>query len=200
VAPVYRKNLMKPGQYASDLQVGSTQEASMRRWALHPHAGNGRRTPYLLKSRSPHMSNIAATQVGRPAAPRNTLRIEIIKKLYADFRRGDVEGILAACTEDSCWSIPGSGALPFAGTHVGRAAIGEFYCSLVRHVDIDHLQVECFLQDENMVVAMGRMSGTARRTGKSFASTWLHCWTFDNTRIASFQDSYDTLAVAQALQ
>jgi ketosteroid isomerase-like protein len=137
------------------------------------------------------MSNVAA---------RTSVRIEIVKKLYTDFERGDIEAILAACTDDSCWIIPGSGAVPFAGTHMGKAAIGEFCCKLITLVEIEDLQAESFLQDANVVVAMGYLRGTARRTGKTFHSPWLHCWTFSDTHIAGFQDSYDTLAVARALQ
>jgi len=135
-----------------------------------------------------------------------TRQIEAVKKLYADFARGDVEAVLAACSEDSCWTIPGSTYVASDDTHVGKGAIGEFVADLVARMDIDSFAPESIIQDGDLVVTVGYLRGTARCSGRSFSAPWLHCWRIANGpgigaagKITRFDDSFDTLAAAQAL-
>jgi ketosteroid isomerase-like protein len=72
---------------------------------------------------------------------------EIIRKLYADFQQAGIDAILAVCTEDTTWAIPGAPALLYAGhnptgpgafqstwTHRWRLSLGKVR-ELHDHVD-----------------------------------------------------------------
>jgi ketosteroid isomerase-like protein len=137
-------------------------------------------------------------------------QIETVERLYRDFARGDVESVVAACSRDSRWTIPALEQSPDADTHIGKAAIGEFVATLIARTNIESFTPESFMQDGDLVVAVGRYCGTNRRTGRTFSTPWLHCWrlreeaTHDaagrlcrSTRVISFDDSYDTLAAAR---
>ena len=124
--------------------------------------------------------------------------VDTIKKLYADFGRGDVAAILANCTRDSRWTIPGQPALSHAGTYVGAQAIQSFFVGLTENLDIAHFEPKRFLSEGDLVVAIGDYSGKGRKSGKPFASRWIHTWNLREGKIAGFDDAYDTLAVANA--
>ena len=126
--------------------------------------------------------------------------IDIIRNLYTHLTHGNLNGILNVCTEDSRWSIPGAPELPYAGVHVGKEAIRRFFHRMAEVLDIETFVPTRFLEDKDLVVAIGHYSGAARPTDRAFASTWVHCWWLRDGRVANFGDSYDTLAVARSLQ
>jgi ketosteroid isomerase-like protein len=126
--------------------------------------------------------------------------IDIIRNLYSDLNRGNVAGVLDACTDDSRWAIPGAPELPFAGVHVGKPAIRSFFQRMADVLDIDTFVPTRYLEDKDLVVAIGHYSGAGRPTDRPFASTWVHCWWLRDGRIANFGDSYDTLAVARTMR
>jgi ketosteroid isomerase-like protein len=126
--------------------------------------------------------------------------VDIIRSLYSDMNHGDLGRVLDACTDDSRWSIPGAPELPYAGVHVGKDAIRNCFRRMREVIDIETFVPTRFLEDDDLVVAIGHYSGAGRPTLRPFASVWVHCWWMRDGRVASFGDSYDTLAVARALK
>ena len=126
--------------------------------------------------------------------------IDIIRNLYADLNHGDLANVLDACTDDCRWSIPGAPELPYAGVHVGKEAIRNFFRRMRKALYIQSFVPTRFLEDKDLVVAIGHYSGAARPTDRPFASTWVHCWWLRDGRVANFGDSQDTLAVARCLK
>jgi ketosteroid isomerase-like protein len=142
-----------------------------------------------------------------------TTQVETVKRLYRDFARGDVESILAACSHDCRWTIPGSAMADDADTLIGQAEIGEFVAALIAQTDIESFMPESFMQDGDWVVAVGHYRGTHRETRCAFSKPWLHCWRLREEsardasgrvcrriRIVSFDDSFDTLSARAANQ
>ena len=52
---------------------------------------------------------------------------DLIKKLYADFGRGDIPAILAALADDVVWIFDGPAIIPFTGTRKGPSQVLGFF-------------------------------------------------------------------------
>jgi len=124
---------------------------------------------------------------------------DVIRKLYADFQQSRIEAILPVCTEDTTWIIPGAPALAYAGTHRGRAAVGEFFQALGRNLAITEFTPEHYVADGEWVWVSGRYAGGAPAGSGHFKSAWVHRWRLAGGQVCEFHDSFDTLAVARAI-
>ena len=57
--------------------------------------------------------------------------VQLVQKAYADFKQGNVGGILEVLTEDVDWFIPGPAeVIPFVGRRIGPWHVGEFFAGL----------------------------------------------------------------------
>ena len=126
--------------------------------------------------------------------------IEIIRKLYSDFQQANVEAILAACTDDTAWSIPGAPALPYAGTHRGKAAVGAFFALLGSTLSITEFTPQSYVQESEWVWVAGHYAGCNPAGPGQFQSAWMHRWRLVDGKVREFHDHFDTLAVAEAIR
>lgn len=124
---------------------------------------------------------------------------EIIRKLYSDFQQANVDAILAACTEDTAWAIPDAPALPYAGTHRGKAAVGAFFASLGATLSITEFTPRSYVQDGEWVWVAGNYAGHSPAGPGKFQSAWAHRWRLAAGKVRELHDHFDTLAVAQAI-
>ena len=128
-----------------------------------------------------------------------SMDIEIIRNLYGDFQRAKVDAILAVCTEGTAWTIPGSPALPYAGTHRGKAAVGAFFASLGSTLSITEFTPQSYIQEGEWVWVAGHYAGQNSDGPGKFQSSWVHRWRLADDKVCEFHDHFDTLAVARAL-
>lgn len=64
---------------------------------------------------------------------------QLIRRIYAAFAHGDVEGVLAGCTDDVVFIVPGANKV--AGTYRGRAGfLTEFLPALAAVADMQTFQ------------------------------------------------------------
>ena len=125
--------------------------------------------------------------------------IEIIRKLYGDFQQAKVDAILAVCTEGTAWTIPGSPALPYAGTHRGKAAVGAFFASLGSTLSITEFTPRSYIQEGEWVWVAGHYAGQNSDGPGKFHSSWVHRWRLVDGKVCELHDHFDTLAVARAI-
>jgi uncharacterized protein len=126
-----------------------------------------------------------------------SMNTEIIRNLYSDFQQADVDAILAVCTDDTTWAIPGVPALPYAGTHRGKAALGAFFASLGANLSITEFTPQSYVQDGDWVA--GHYAGHNPAGPGTFQSAWTHRWRLAVGKVRELHDHFDTLAVARAL-
>jgi len=114
-----------------------------------------------------------------PLQPENLVgtnaNVELVKNLYACFGRGDIPAILAALDENVEWIESANPAIPYSGTRRGKAAVGEFF-KLLGQVNVTKFEPLEYVSDADRVLVIGRWSGSARTTGKSFSSDWIMDW------------------------
>jgi ketosteroid isomerase-like protein len=125
--------------------------------------------------------------------------VELIKKLYASFSKGDIETIIGALDEDVLWEQPNHPEIPYGGSRRGKAAVKDFFQN-VAQVQVANFEPQEFVASGDRVLAIGRWSGQARPTGKSFKSEWIMSWIVRNGKVKYFRSYEDTAAVVAAFR
>lgn len=98
------------------------------------------------------------------------------------------------------WVAGDSTRLPWAGTRHGTAGIDDFSRVLGQHMRYAGFTVREYLVAEDQVTVVIFAHGTARATGKPFASDVVRIYDFQSGRITRVRSFYDTDAYARALQ
>ena len=123
--------------------------------------------------------------------------VELIKSLYASFSKGDTEAIIAALDENVYWAEPKHAEIPYGGAGRGKTVVREFFKG-VGQVTVKSFEPMEYVASGDRVLAIGRWSGQAKPTGKSFTSEWIMSWIVKNGKVTSFQGYEDSAAILKA--
>lgn len=121
-----------------------------------------------------------------------------VRSMYEAFGRGDIPAIVAHLADDIVWRINARAPVPYGGEWRGRAAVGDWFTMLATAEDISHFEPQLFTTSGPHVVVIGTAAGKARPTGRSWTCRWAHVWMFQNGRVASFEDIFDSAPIAAA--
>jgi uncharacterized protein len=126
--------------------------------------------------------------------------VEIVKRSYDAFARGDMDGVLGDMDPDIEWHQ--AQGLPHGGYYRGLAE--------VRRNIFDPLDAEWwdeftaapdeFLDAGDHVVVLGRYRGTAKRTGRPLDVPFVHVWTLRDEKAVRFRQFLDTAGWVDALR
>src|SRR5207245_9892739 len=93
---------------------------------------------------------------------------EIVKGMYEAFNRGDITPVLNSLSDNVEWIVPGGNSIPFAGRYRGRDGVAGFFRKLAEPSDTDPLQIDQYVEQGEVVVALGSSSGRSRALQKQF--------------------------------
>ncbi|HVF47989.1 MAG TPA: nuclear transport factor 2 family protein [Pyrinomonadaceae bacterium] len=123
---------------------------------------------------------------------------ETIKGLYEAFAKGDVPAVLAAMDPLINWT-EAEGFL-YGGNYIGPDAILEnVFAKLGTEWEQFSAVPGQFVEEGNVVVALGTYSGRYLATDKSISVPFAHAWTLRDGKITRFQQYTDTLVIARDL-
>ena len=127
--------------------------------------------------------------------------IEIVKRAYAAFGRGDLDSILASLTEDIDWAADTtSDAAPWYGIRRGKAAVAAFFEDIGKTIEIDDFTPLTFASNEDGdVFAIVRWGWRSRETGAEAKMQLHHWWRITNGKISYFRGAEDTSTTLAAL-
>lgn len=126
-----------------------------------------------------------------------------VARIYEAFGRGDVPAILEPLAEDIEWEFGASDhGVPWLQPRRGRDGVVAFFQTLAEGLDINDFQVHAILAEGDWVVALLRVGGTVKSTGKPMLEVCeANIWKFDDKgRVVAFRHAADTWAQRQALQ
>ncbi len=124
--------------------------------------------------------------------------IETVRRLYADFGRGDIPALLTALDPAVEWINAGPDTIAYAGTRHGLAQVREFFETLDASVEVRTFEPREFLAQGDRVVVLGGWTGRVKATGRGYASEWAMAWTVKNGQVVAFRSYEDTHAIATA--
>jgi uncharacterized protein len=126
--------------------------------------------------------------------------IQIVQDCYNKFADGDIEGILANCSEDVDWDTPEIENASFGGRRQGHAGVSEFFAGMSAEEEVTKFEPREFIAQGDRVVALGTYAATVKETGRDYESDWVHVFTVRDGKIASFQEFFDNAAATRAFQ
>jgi ketosteroid isomerase-like protein len=126
--------------------------------------------------------------------------LDLVRRGYEAFGRGDINGLLELLAEDIEWTSPGPPELPTAGTRRGRQQVAEFFQAVDQVFEIQRFEPKSFIAQGDVVVVLGSDTASIKATGKVLTDEWAHAFTIRDGKIAAMREYLDTAAVVAELQ
>lgn len=121
--------------------------------------------------------------------------VDIVKRAYDAFGRGDVEGVLATCDDRIEWITPGPADLPTAGRRRGLDEVRDFFRIVGEMYEFERFVPHTFVEQGDRVVVLGDDVVKVKATGKVIEEAWAHAFTFKAGKVVAFQEYLDTAAM-----
>ncbi len=126
--------------------------------------------------------------------------IELIKRGYEAFGRGDINGLLALCAEDVEWISMGPSDMPTAGVRGGHEQVAQFFQAVDQVFEFERFAPKEFIAQGEQVVVLGDETAKVNATGKVLTQEWAHAFTIRDGKIARFREYIDTAQVVAELR
>ncbi|MCD2191953.1 nuclear transport factor 2 family protein [Actinomycetospora endophytica] len=125
---------------------------------------------------------------------------ETVKDIYAAFGQGDVDAILARCTDDVDWAADSALEIgPWHGVKHGKNELPSFFEGIVKTGPVNEFTPLSFAEnDDGDVMVFLRYGFTVSATGKDVATNLHHYFRFRDGKVAYYRGSEDTALVAEA--
>ena len=126
--------------------------------------------------------------------------IDVVKKGYEAFGRGDIPGLLMQLDANVSWLAFGPAELPTAGHRRGHQGVTEFFQQLAAIVDITRFETKEFIAQGDRVVVLGDGTEKVKATGKALEFHFAHVFSVRDGKVVSFVDYADVSAVVNELR
>jgi uncharacterized protein len=126
--------------------------------------------------------------------------LDIVRRGYEAFGRGDIDGLLALLDENIQWTTPGPPELPIAGRRTGKQAVAAFFQDLAGLLDVQTFEPKEFIAQGDRVVVLGRDTARVKATGKVIESAWVHAFSVRDGKIARLDEYNDVSALVAELK
>jgi ketosteroid isomerase-like protein len=127
--------------------------------------------------------------------------VELIKRAYAAFGRGDLPGLMEMVANDLDFQHPMPQAIwPFAGKRAGRVGLTEFIQGSPQAIAREHFEPEEIIAQGDFVVVLLSEEMKAKTTGISINNPHVHVFKIVDGKIAQFRIFEDTAPIIAALQ
>ncbi len=126
--------------------------------------------------------------------------LDLVRKGYEAFGRGDIPGLLELLDEQVAWRTPGPADLPTAGERRGHAGAQEFFQTLSATVEFLQFEPREFLARGDLVVVLGDATTRVLQTGHTVANQWVHIFTARDGKIVQFDERADMSALVDEIR
>jgi len=126
--------------------------------------------------------------------------IELVKQLYLNFSKRDINSILNLLSEDVEWGEPDNPYNPAGGTKKGHSGFLEWLNIGRNAEDILVLEPRRFLSDADSVAVIGYMKCQPKKTRKIYESDFVHFVIIKDNKICKFQEFFDTYTAGEAFR
>ena len=123
--------------------------------------------------------------------------VEVVRRVYDAFSRGDVDAVFAAMHPDIEWDE--SEGMPYGGVYRGREPIVENVFGPIL-ADVDGFTAapdEILPLDETRVIARGRHGGTG--AAGPLDAKFVHTWTVTDGKVSRYEQLADTRRFCDAV-
>lgn len=122
---------------------------------------------------------------------------QVTEEVFSAFGEGDVDRIMRSLHSDVRIEFYGPETIPYAGFYSGQDECRGFFETVLSSVDIHQFDPKDFICEDDKVVVTGHLTLTARSTGRTIDSDFVHVITVADEKWLLFRDFMNT-ANAQA--
>ena len=126
--------------------------------------------------------------------------LDVVRKGYDAFGRGDIPGLLRLLHDEVSWTTPGPAELPTAGNRTGHEGVREFFTTLTRVVEILRFEPKEFIAQGDKVIVIGDDTTRVHGTGNSIEFRWVHIFELRDAKVARFEERGDVSALVSELR
>ena len=124
--------------------------------------------------------------------------IEIVKKGYDAFLRGDVDTLLAMFTDDIEWQLDRNEKVPFTGVRHGKEEVGDFFRMVNEFQQPLEFETREYIAQGDKVVALGHSAWSVKPTHQTYETDFAEVFTIRDGKVARFREYADTHAASEA--
>lgn len=129
--------------------------------------------------------------------------VQQLKDAYAAFNAGDIPAVVAMMNPAIEWHEPGLRGYPPPGgdrVYLGpKSVVKDVFAALPIAWEGFRAVPEEFLGSGERFAVVGRISATAKESGRALDVPFVHVWTVRDGTLCRFQDYTDTAKVLHAL-
>src|SRR5215211_1899766 len=85
----------------------------------------------------------------------DSTNVDVIRRFYGAFGRGDIPAALDLLADDVEWIFRAPSVIPFAGTRRGREGVAQFFSLVGETLEFQQFEPREFVAQGDMVVALG---------------------------------------------
>ena len=126
--------------------------------------------------------------------------VDVVRKAYEAFGRGDINGLLDQLDPDVQWRTPGPADLPTAGERRGHGAVQEFFQRLSESLEIQRFEPKQFIAQGDMVMVIGDDTSRIKATGTMVEFRFVHAFTVRNGTVVAFEEFADVSPMVSAVR
>lgn len=116
----------------------------------------------------------------------------VVHQVYAAFGAGDVPRLLSWCADDVVFEVAAPREHPYGGAFHGHHGVSRFLAAIAGTVDILEFAPGQTLSGDGHVVVVGTERGRVKRTGREYATPWVHLWEVKDGKVTRFREWLDT--------
>lgn len=124
--------------------------------------------------------------------------IAATQALFAAFGAKDIPAILEYLHPGIVIEFYGPSVIPYAGTYRGLDECRHFFSTVLSSVDIHQFDAEEFIAERDKVIVTGHLNLTARSTGRTIDSDFVHVITLKDEKWVRFRDFMNTAEAVAA--
>lgn len=117
---------------------------------------------------------------------------QVTEEVFTAFGEGDVDRIMRSLHDRVRIEFYGPEVIPYAGYYDGQSQCREFFETVLSSVDIHQFDPEDFICEGDKVVVTGHLNLTARSTGRTIDSDFVHVITVADEKWLLFRDFMNT--------
>ena len=127
-------------------------------------------------------------------------KVEIIRRMYDSFEKGDVPAVLGQMDQQIEWKEADNFIYAHGNPYVGPQAVLEgVLMRFGSEWEGFAVTPEEWLDAGNHVVVLGTYTGTHKETGREVRAQFAHVWGVKGDRVVRFQQYTDTKQFADAI-
>ena len=130
--------------------------------------------------------------------------VAILRDAYAAWHetKGDANVLLGILADNVAWGslADGKPGMEFTRPRASKEEVVGYFEGLAKDWSMEFYHINEYVAQDGRVVALGEMSWTHRRTGKTVTMPKVDVWLFENGKATQFMEHFDTYMAISACE